>query len=286
MFRSYILSLLMFLVALALPAYSEDRTPAGYVVDVELAGADQQARTVIVRAGAELEAKLMMPLFDGDVVFVREVGSRVELELGPGTHVTVGGNVPRFSVEGEITTGDGGWDLLSAVAGVFAGEGEQAPENMVSKGGSLKAPMAVRGVNHITGRESLWLAWQGGKAPYSVALESDGTERLLAEELTESQGRFVLATSAQALPERILVVVKDAEGQALRIRFRVARSLPEGVAVQQGGGVSQALIAAAQLTAIRDGAWSIEAAQVAGETGAGQELRRRIAAGWRLEPRK
>ena len=62
-----LMALLFGLVLLAVPAAAQ-KAPAGYVVSVALAGVD---KTAIVRGGSELVPKLMMPLYDGDVVFLR-----------------------------------------------------------------------------------------------------------------------------------------------------------------------------------------------------------------------
>ncbi len=283
--KSLILSLLIFFSMLAEPALAEERAPAGYVVDMELTGADADARTVVVRKGAELEAKLMMPLYDGDVVFVREPESTVVLELGPEQQVTVGGDAPRFGVEGELPTGDSGWDLLSAVAGVFAGEGEQAPENMVSKGGGLKVPMAVRGTNFVLAHRNLWLAWQGGKQPYMVSLKTSEQEVLLAKDIQETSGTFALAAEDEPLPERFSLIIRDGEQQKVEIRFRQGKPSALSAKVEGAAGkVTGRLMFAAALTALEDGAWSVEAAQQAGRIKGGDLLRRRIAEGWRFDP--
>ncbi len=86
-----------------------------------------------MRKGAELEAKLMMPLYDGDVVFVREPESTVVLELGPEQQVTVGGDAPRFGVEGELPTGDSGLGSVERGRWRLCRRRRAGAENMVSK---------------------------------------------------------------------------------------------------------------------------------------------------------
>ncbi len=150
-------------------AVRAEETPAGYVVAVTLAGEDASAKTAVVRQGKELPAKLMMPVFAGDVVFLRDAASRIALELGQGNTVEVGGSLARYNVEGEIPTGDDAWSIFKAIGTVLAGDGEEIPENMAAKGdeAELKMPLAVHGANFIVvGERNLWLAWTGGKAPF------------------------------------------------------------------------------------------------------------------------
>ena len=253
-------------------------TPSGYVVEIALAGADAKAGTVVVRDGKEIPAKLMMPLFDGDVVFLRDVNSRIGLELGDGRTLELGGGLTRFALDGEIDTGDSTWGILGAIGAVFAGEGEQAPENMAAKGGSLKVPMAVRANRIAVERRSLWLGWQGGTAPYAVVLEKPGGEETLASGIAAEALELALPQSAG---ERFTLSLRDSAGERVQLRIRRVGRLPDGARTIKG-----ALATAAWLTAQDDGAWTIEAAQMlrTQNTGAAAALLDRIAAGWRLSP--
>ena len=47
------------------------QTPAGYLVAIALKGQDRSQKTAIVRQGKELEPRLMMPVFQGDDIFLR-----------------------------------------------------------------------------------------------------------------------------------------------------------------------------------------------------------------------
>ena len=74
--KTILLSVLMILMA-AVGVSAEERAPAGYLVTLKLAGADATAKTVVIRDGVEIAGKLMMPLFDGDAVFVRDPKSSI-----------------------------------------------------------------------------------------------------------------------------------------------------------------------------------------------------------------
>ena len=137
--KAFLLSLLMIACLAPCLAAADERLPAGYVLDITLEGADAAEKTVIVRDASELPAKLMMPLYEGDVVFLRDPKSTLSIELGSGETVQLGSMLPRYRVEGQIATGDSTWGVLTAIAGVFAGEGEQAPKTWCPKAGRRKS---------------------------------------------------------------------------------------------------------------------------------------------------
>ncbi len=279
--KAVLLSVLMFLMAAA-GAGAGERAPAGYLVKMQLAGADAAAKSVVIRDGSEISAKLMMPLYDGDVVFVRDPKSKVGIELGDGTTMMLGQGLARFELKGEIDTGDGTLGILTAIAGVFSGEGEQTPENMAAKGSSLKMPMAIRGSNIImAGRDRLWLAWEGGKAPYGITFQKVNGEVL--KTMKVEQSNFGEIGIGPSLGQKFTVIITDSEGQRLQVRFRTADALPEGSPVT---GTSQAsfLAKAAWLTA--QYGWRVEAVQMLHEakTDAALALRDRIVSGWTYEP--
>ncbi len=268
-----LLTILMVPMALA----AAPQAPAGYLVSIKLAGEDAAVKTVVVRDGTELAGKLMMPLFEGDVVFVRDPASAVGIELGDGTTMTLGQGVARFEMKGEIDTGDGTWGILSAIGGVFADEDQQAPENMAAKGASLKMPMAVRGTNLLSrDRKSLWLTWEGGKAPFAVSLETASGETPLLADVSSNSAAVPIET---VKAEKFTLIIRDAEQQKLPLRFRLAAQLPAGLPVT---GSSQASLLAAAAWLSGHKGWSIEAAQVlqAAGTDAALALRDKIAGGW------
>ena len=281
MLKAILLSMLMILMA-AVGAAAEDRAPAGYLVKMQLAGADAVAKSVVIRNGGEISARLMMPLYDGDVVFVRDPKSRVGVELGDGTAMTLGQGVARFELKGEIDTGDGTLGILAAIAGVFSGEGDQTPENMAAKGAALKMPMAIRGANMIlAGRDRLWLAWEGGKAPYGIAYaKSNGKVIRVTLPIESTFGSISIRSERE---EKFLIIITDSEGQRLSARFRFADALPADSPIT---GTSQASFLAKAAWLTSQYGWRVEAVQMLNDvkTDAALALRDKIVAGWSYEP--
>ncbi len=279
------------MVALAMlvgPALAQGgKPPAGYVVSVALAGGD---KTAILRDGQALVPKLMMPLYAGDVVSVRDPASRIGLEVGAGERIEVQAGAP-YAVEGEIPTGEDAWSVIEAVAGILGGgEAEEIPENMVAKGddGTLKLPMAVRGPNFLVkGEPKLWLAWTGGTAPFTLIVDVDGR----AQPFPGIGAReFELRIPAQSV-DRFNVTIRDSAGGTARVVFRFRDLLPEMPRELKDAGPGEsvdALLMAAWLTTLHEGDWSVEAAQIlrqratAGDAAAAALLDRMVR-GWKAD---
>ncbi len=264
---------------------SAEQAPAGYVVAVSLAGEDLAAKTAIVRAGKELSPKLMMPVYNGDVVFVRDPASRLSLEIGGGETVEVGGNLVRYNVSGEIPTGDDAWSVLTAIGSVLTGEEDTIPENMVSKGDGLTVPLAVRGSNFIVRAErKLWLAWQGGTGPFTVRVKSGAKEISLAPTDAHEIDIPIPAESG----DRLAVTIRDAGQQVATVRLRFREStpaMPEALNKASPGPSALKLVTAAWLASLDEGAWTVEAAQMlhaqAGKDQAAAKLLARLVEGWK-----
>lgn len=281
-----VLACLFALVLISAPAQAQ-RAPAGYVVSVALAAGDT---TAIVRDGREMAPRLMMPVYDGDVVFLRDRESRVTVEVGDGDRIVIGGELARYDVKGEIATGDDAWAILSAISEILGGENnEQVPDNMVAKGdgGALKLPMAVPGPNFLArGERGVWLAWTGGKAPFKVIVEVDGRTRVFQ---SIRQREFTVDVPAGD-PKRFEVVLKDAANGLSRTIFRFRDRIPEPpetLASAAPGDTTSVLAHAAFLTTIHEGDWTVEAAQLLHRRGrsdkAAAALLDRIVRGWKLD---
>ncbi|MGH6907056.1 MAG: hypothetical protein ACREDX_04265 [Aestuariivirga sp.] len=276
-----LLSLLFASVAVA------GQAPAGYVVSVFLNGDDATAKTSVVREGKELPPKLMMPVYSGDVVFVRDPASRVSLEIGDGETVEIGGNLARYNVQGEIPTGDDAWSVLTAIGGVLSEEADEVPENMASKGDEtgLRVPLAVHGRNFLVkGERKLWLAWQGGTAPFTVSAKFGEKEIPLAPATARE---IEVAVPADA-GDRLAITIRDAGGQTVTLRFRLRDelpALPDSLKKASPGPSAGTLLTAAWLASLADGAWTVEAAQMlhrrVPEDQAAARLLARMAKGWK-----
>ena len=265
-----------------------EQVPAGYVMSVDLQGEDAALKTAILRDGKELAPKLMMPLYEKDIIFLRDAKSKIAIDVNNGTETEISGRNARFEVSGEVATGDDAWSLIVAVAGVIGGGDESAiPDNMVTRGDGdeLKIPMAVRGPNFIVnGEPKLWLAWAGGKAPYKVIVDIDGrakvTDKLQAQEF-EFEAPPVDA-------KRFTVTVKDSGGRIAKVLMRYRNGLPdppESLKAKMGTGEAKDIIYASWLTSLHEGDWSIEAAQILRKRpksdAAAKTLLERIAQGWK-----
>ena len=238
------------------------------------------------QGGQELPPKLMMPLFAGDVIFLRDAHSRIAIELGDGKDVSVGGNLQRYEVKGEIPTGDDAWSVLSAIGNVLAGDEEVPPENMVAKGDdrSIAVPLAAHGANFIAkGERKLWLTWTGGEAPFVVTVrQGDATTAL-----PPVASRDAEVPVASHSGDRFSISIADAKGQAAAIRFRVRDAEPVApVSVKSAapGESVEALVMATWLMSQEDGAWAIEALQKlhaqAASNQAAAALLDRVIGGW------
>lgn len=283
--KHIIVSLLMIMGLIVRPADADEARPASYIVAAQLNGEDARIGTAVVRNNAELPPRLMMPLLANDEVFLRDPTSRIDIEGGNGETITVGADRMRVKISGEIDTHDSTWGIIAAIGKIIAGDDEQAPENMVAKGGDLQVPMALRSGNLLLhGRRKLWLGWSGGEAPFAVSLSLDGAVTDLASGVAGSAADLALP---EAMPERFTLVVRDARQHRIPIRFRFSNSPPPASPGTPGkpGTVTAQLAQAAFLTGEQGGAWTVEAAQMlkASEAPAAQALLVRIQAGWKLK---
>lgn len=270
-------------VLFAPAALAQDGAPAGYVMDMALSGKDASIRKGVARKGEELEVKLLMPLYDGDTVFVRDAASRIELDMGTGDTVEVGGARLRYAVKGEIDTGDSTWSLISAIGDALGGSGDAGvPDNMVSKGtGELSVPIAVHEANYVVpGARALWIGWAGGIAPFSIAVSGQDVPYKAADRAVE------LPMPAPA-NGRFAVEVTDASGHRVSLRFRLKDKLPEAPAdiSRRKDGPAKALAMAAWLSKQDGGAWRVAAAQLldGGKGSAAGLLREALQLGWSPE---
>lgn len=290
MFTRLLLSLslaLTFLGPLIAPAAAES-SPAAYITEVTLTGQDRTEGTAIRREGALLRPRLLMALYAGDEIVLREAASRIVIETEGGSEQVVTGAQAVHKVMGDIAADDGLWGLLDAVADAIGGGSDEAvPDNMMTRddGKGLRIPMAANGANHLVRSNSpVWIAWSGGAAPFRVTV-SAGEEVKVIEGITGHEANVSVPPAAAS---RFRVKVEDAGGRTDTILFRLRDERPEPPhgATEQARGLASDLAYAAWLTGLEDGSWTIEAARMlteqSGSGGAASLLRERIAAGWKL----
>ena len=260
------------------PSFAASREAVAHIVEVELAGEDLAKGTVIVREGAEQKPQIWMPLYDGDIVFVRDPKSHVLVDYGAGGRVEIGDKAMRVRVSAETAHGGETWGLITAIGSLLAGEeDEEVPANLISKGeeGALMVPGANRTPNNLVrGEAPVWAAWSGGAAPFSVTLEAGGKASVLTAG-SEREVRFEIPKNAGS---RLTLTITDAGKRSVRVPFRLRDKLPappsDVVAQAAPDGLAPALLAA-WLANQDDGAWRLEAARMLrNEVGSKAEFKR------------
>lgn len=247
------------------PSFAADREAVAHIVEIELAGEDLAKGTVVVREGTERKPQIWMPLYDGDVVFVRDPKSRVLVDYGAGGRVEVGGKAMRVAVSSETAHGGETWGLITAIGSLLAGEDdEEVPANLISKGkeNALQVPGANRTPNNILRSDApVWVAWSGGAAPFTAVLDAGGKESALPL-IGERNVSFDIPKDAE---QRVALIITDAGKRSVRVPFRLRDKLPAPPADISGGnlpeGLSLALLAA-WLAGQDDGAWRLEAVRI------------------------
>lgn len=252
---AYLLIMLGVLSAAA-SAQAQDVRPAGYIMAYELKGADAEKGTVVVRKGAELQPKLLMPIYDGDSVFIRDETSKITLSLAREGNLVVSGKLMRKDVAGEMASGDDSFTIIEQIVAILAGRGDDDSFSvLVSKGTetgeAIKVPLAVRGRNYILASgEPIRLAWSGGEAPFSVKVGTGNT-------LTQDAREIVITADALAA-SKFAVTIIDAKKRNLRIVFEVKKALPS-IPAKIKARDTNGEIAAVWLAGRANGAWRLEA---------------------------
>jgi len=286
-------SLLASLSALALllwnvPSFAADREAVAHIVEVELAGEDLVKGTVIVREGGEQKPQIWMPLYDGDIIFVRDPKSHVLVDYGSGGRVEVGGKAMRVTVSAETAHGGETWGLITSIGSLLAGEeDEEVPANLISKGeeSALQVHAANRTPNNLVlGEGPVWVAWTGGAAPFKVTLESGGQEAIV----TPSGEREVQFDIPKETGQRATLTITDAAKRSVRVPFRLRDKLPvppSRLSTEAAPDGLEPALFAAWLAGQDNGAWRIEAARLLRNADGGKPEFKRLAdallAGWR-----
>jgi len=277
---------LTLLVAFLHPAAAEP-SPAAYITAIELTGKDSAEGTAIRRNGALLAPRLLMALYAGDEVFLREATSRIVIETGDGAEQVIAGGASLTLTDGPAADG-GLWDILDTVAEALGGGADEtAPDNMMTRddGEGLRIPMAIRGANHLarTGGP-VWIAWSGGAAPFRISVSAGGTVTV-QDGVTRREASLDLPATPSS---RIRVKIEDAGGRTETILFRLQDEPPRH-ALTRDRGITGEIAHAAWLTAVDDGRWTFEAARQlrnANGSPAAAALLARIALGWKASPPK
>lgn len=248
--------LVIMLGFLASAAQAQDVRPAGYIMAYELKGADAEKGTVVVRKGAELQPKLLMPVYEGDSVFIRDETSRITLSLAREGNLIVSGKLMRKDIAGEMASGDDSFTIIEQIVAILTGRGDDDSFSvLVSKGvvngEPVKVPFVVTGRNYLLrGDKPVRLVWTGGEGPFTVKV---GNRKAVTQEARE----IMIGAEAMA-SDKFSVTITDARKNGLRVAFRVRTALPkvpEKIKARDTGGE----IAAVWLAGHDNGAWRFEA---------------------------
>lgn len=277
-------------LALAAPALAADREPVAHIVEVDLQGEDLAKGTAIVREGTEHKPAIWMPLYDGDIVFVRDPKSRVLVDYGEGGRIEVDQTRMRVEISEKTAHGGDTWSIITSLGELLMGEeGEEVPTNLVSKGddGTLVVPVANRTPNNVLRNSApIWIEWKGGAEPFTLTLEANGKDQPIGH-TKDRQAKFDLPKEAG---QRLVLTIVDAKKRSVRVPLRLKESLPTppaGLASDNPSSDLLPALIAAWLARQDDGAWRIEAARMLRNAGAANGKLTRVGdalfAGWRPE---
>lgn len=256
------LLLVLVMAGTGLHSARAEPSAAAFITAIDLKGVDREVGTAIRRDGQELRPRLLMPLYAGDEIFLRDTGSRIALETEAGAETEVSGAGAPYRIADDSASGGGFWSMLGAVAEAVGGsDGDVVPDNMMTRDTDdvITVPMAVRGANPVVNDgKPVWLAWRGGKSPYRVTISADDAVEMHAG--VEVQA-FAFALPSTA-PRRLKVAIEDAGGRKANVLLKLSDRQPEPPFAVNKAAPSAVLAKAAWLTSIEDGRWSIEAARL------------------------
>jgi hypothetical protein len=210
--------LMKFLAAIfyiVLVSYGVAAERAGYIEAFTLKDTDAARGTVIARAGQDMKPAVMMPVMDGDIVYLSSPASSLRIVLLDGSPLEIKGEA-RQKIEAK---GRGGMlDTLAWIWDRIAGnETEESPTNLAAKGLGPYVDAAPKGGIILRGPMPVYLAWTGGTAPYLVMIGGK------TYETSAANVEFALPGGAS---NRFVVEIEDAKGASTRVKLRLADRAP------------------------------------------------------------
>ncbi|MFG1479797.1 hypothetical protein V5F53_14225 [Xanthobacter sp. V4C-4] len=281
--------LALFLLVAGSPAAmardADTRTPAGYIIGMELPAADPEAAAHVLREGQEIPVQIGGALFDGDQVVVGEAGAVVTIETVNDRQLRVDAARSPHPVVGALPSG-GRFSALAAMIGeLFESRPAARTVNLIGRGDEALRLKMGRGVpQRVVPGTRLWLGWQGGVAPFTVEVRAPGAGGAVLS-ATPAAGRSAAPTLPPAASGRLVLAVRDGEGEEALVDLLADAAAPpvpawvtEGAPTPAFGQVAGALWLLDQTPA----EWDLQAAALAAEAGrygAAEELLRRLADG-------
>ncbi|MFG1345202.1 hypothetical protein V5F59_09935 [Xanthobacter autotrophicus DSM 431] len=280
--------LALLLLAGGLPAMARDadtRTPAGYIVGMELPATNPDVAAHVQREGQEMPVQIGGALFDGDKVVVRDAGAVVTIETVNDRHLRVDAARSPHLVTGALPSG-GRFSALAAMIGeLFESKPAARTVNLIGRNDeTLRLQMGRSVPQRVVPGTRLWLGWQGGEAPFTVEIRTPGKGGVLLSAVPATGRSATLALPPEASGPLVLAV-RDGAGEEVQVELLVNAEAPpvpawvsEGAPTPAFGQVAGAL----WLLERNPAEWDLQAAALAAEAGhyaAAEELLRRLAEG-------
>jgi hypothetical protein len=247
-----LLSLMIAIIACVFATVAAAAERAGVIEAFLLKDQDAVRGSAIARAGQDMKPAVMMPLLDGDVIYLDSPASWMRAVLLDGSAQEVRGPVRR-KIEASAAGGDT-WDAVWWAWDAIAGnEADESPTNLAAKGLGPVVKAAPTGGTILRGSEPVYLAWSGGTAPYIVSV---------GDKVYESPAAGIEFSIPANASKHLRVEIKDAKGVSTRISLRLTDQTPTPPAELVSHVASKDFrmtIAAAWLAHQEQGRWRIEA---------------------------
>jgi len=280
----------LLLLAGGLPATARDadtRTPAGYIVGVELPAADPDAAAHVLREGQEIAVQIGGALFDGDRVVVRDAGAAVTIETVNDRQLRVDAAHSPHPVTGALPSG-GRFSAFAAMIGeLFESRPAARTVNLIGRNDeTLRLQMGRGAPQRVVPGTRLWLGWQGGVAPFTVEIRAPGKGGAVLAAAPANRRAATLMLPPEAAGPLVLAV-RDGEGEEVRVDLLAQAEPPPLPAWIKDGAPTPAfgqVAGALWLLERKPAEWDLQAAALAAEAGhygAAEELLRRLAEGRR-----
>jgi hypothetical protein len=182
----------------------------------------------IERDGTPVALALLLPLQTGDRVTVNGAGNELHMRLGTRPQVITAANSPFQIPEIEVPPG-----FLTRLGSTLVAVGKRlttqyvhssVPVSTSSRGkdGPLTIALVEDGVSRISpNRADLFIAWDGGTAPYVVRIRGKMNGDIARQEAGDSTRARVTLPAGGIRTGTIQIVVQDSKGATTRKAFDV-----------------------------------------------------------------
>lgn len=182
----------------------------------------------IERDGTPVALALLLPLQTGDRVTVNGAGNELHMRLGTRPQVITAANSPFQIPEIEVPPG-----FLTRLGSTLVAVGKRlttqyvhssVPVSTSSRGkdGPLTIALVEDGISRISpNRADLFIAWDGGTAPYVVRIRGKMNGDIARQEVGDSTRARLTLPSGGIQTGTIQIVVQDSKGATTRKTFDV-----------------------------------------------------------------